>query len=155
MIVQLFNIKRRFGEVNTTGFKNQGLKLRFVLGLLLPLFFIGTSISHSQEVSQLEQQSSSKKDTQKGHDFASIKKVVKITDKVVIDGLVNEPFWDTIEPLHSTQKVPNAGDEPTQKTEIRIAYDEKYLYLSGRLFDNEPDKINTNVKRRDDLTENT
>ena len=68
---------------------------------------------------------------------------------------MNEPFWETIEPLHSTQKVPNAGDEPTQKTEIRIAYDEKYLYLSGRLFDNEPNKINTNTKRRDDFTENT
>lgn len=155
MTVQLFNIKKRCSEVTTTGFINRDSKSRAVLILFAALFFIGTSISHSQDVSQLEQQTNSKKDSQKGHDFSSIKKVVKITDKVVIDGLVNEPFWDTIEPLHSTQKVPNAGDEPTQKTEIRIAYDEKYLYLSGRLFDTEPNKINTNVKRRDDLTENT
>jgi len=123
--------------------------------LSLSLLFMGISISHGQDVVQSKQQTNSKKDAQKGHDFTTIRKVVKITDKVVIDGLVNEPVWETIEPLHSTQKVPNAGDEPTQKTEIRIAYDEKYLYLSGRLFDNEPDKINTNTKRRDDLTENT
>lgn len=155
MIIQVFNFERRSREVHTKGFKNQDSKSRPVLVLLITLFFIGMSISHSQDVSQLEQQTNSKKDTQKDHDFTSIRKVAKITDKVVIDGLVNEPFWDTIEPLHSTQKVPNAGDEPTQKTEIRIAYDEKYLYLSGRLFDNEPNKINTNTKRRDDLTENT
>ncbi|TMM59047.1 hypothetical protein FEE95_06330 [Maribacter algarum] len=155
MIVRIIHIKRRFREVIITRFYNRDSKSRAVIKLLVMLFFTGTSISYSQEVSQLEQQSDSKKDFRKSHDFSSIKKVVKITDKVVIDGLVNEPFWDTIEPLHSTQKVPNAGNEPTQKTEIRIAYDDKYLYLSGRLFDTEPNKINANVKRRDDLTENT
>lgn len=123
--------------------------------LLLSLFFIGTSISHSQDNAQSEESKSSKKNDQKGYDFNSIRSVVKITDKVVIDGVVNEPFWETIEPLHITQKVPNAGDEPTQKTEIRIAYDDKYLYLSGRLFDDEPHKINANSKKRDDFTENT
>ncbi|WP_461443824.1 carbohydrate binding family 9 domain-containing protein [Maribacter sp.] len=155
MILSIFNIKRRSCEVYTTGFYNRDSKSRTAIILLGMLFFIGTSISHSQDVAQSKQQVNFKKNAQKGHDFSSIKKVVKIKDKVIIDGLVNEPFWNTIEPLHSTQKVPNAGDEPTQKTEIRIAYDEKYLYLSGRLFDNDPLKINTNVKRRDDLTENT
>ncbi len=123
--------------------------------LLLSLFFIGMSISHSQDNAQSEESVSSKQNTQKGHDFNSIRSVVKITNKVVIDGIVNEPFWETIEPLHCTQKVPNAGDQPTQKTEIRIAYDEKYIYLSGKLFDNEPNKINANSKKRDDFTENT
>jgi len=155
MIVPIFKFKRRYSEVYTARFQIIHLKLRLILVLLLNLFFTETSFSHSQDTPQLKQQRSSKKNIQKGPDFNSVKKVVKITDKVVIDGMVNEPFWETIEPLHSTQKVPNAGDEPTQKTEIRIAYDDKYLYLSGRLFDNEPHKINTNTKRRDDFTENT
>lgn len=155
MIIQLFSTKRRSHQEYVTKFKNHDSITKPVLFVLTVLFFMGMSVSYSQDVTQLERQTYSKKNTRKGHDFTSIKKIVKITDKVVIDGVVNEPFWETIEPLHSTQKVPNAGDEPTQKTEIRIAYDEKYLYLSGRLFDNEPDKINTNTKRRDDLTENT
>ncbi|MEP3210733.1 MAG: DUF5916 domain-containing protein [Maribacter sp.] len=155
MIIRILSTKRRSHQVYATKFKNHDAKTRPVLYVLTALYFMGMSVSYSQDVSQLEQQTNSKKNTRKGHDFTSIKKIVKITDKVIIDGVVNEPFWETIEPLHSTQKVPNAGDEPTQKTEIRIAYDEKYLYLSGRLFDNEPDKINTNTKRRDDLTENT
>ena len=109
MIVHIFNIKRRIGDVYTTGFKIQGLKLRFVLVLFMSLFFIGTSTSQGQDVAPLRQQTKSKKNAQEGHDFTSIKKVAKITVKVVIDGVVNEPFWETIEPLHSTQKIPNAG----------------------------------------------
>jgi len=81
--------------------------------LLLSLFFIGMSISHSQNKAQSKESTNSKKDSQKGYDFDLIRSVVKITDKVVIDGIVNEPFWETIEPLHSTQKVPNAGNQPT------------------------------------------
>ncbi len=79
----------------------------------------------------------------------------KINSKITIDGVVNEPIWETIKPLVVTQKVPNSGDEPTQKTEIRIAYDDEFIYLSGKMFDNEPEKINSNSKKRDDFTENT
>lgn len=81
--------------------------------------------------------------------------ITRITEAIVIDGLVNESVWDKIPILNITQKVPNAGDAPTQLTEIRLAYDKQYLYLSGRLFDDEPDKIVANSKKRDDFTENT
>ncbi|EAR03028.1 carbohydrate binding family 9 domain-containing protein [Maribacter sp. HTCC2170] len=155
MIVHIFNIKRDFSKRSMFVLKNKDSKFESCLILLVGLFFIGTSISHGQDQAQSEEGLSAMKGIKKEHDFNSIRSVVKITDKVVIDGEVNELFWEAIEPLNSTQKVPNAGDQPTQKTEIRIAYDEKYLYLSGRLFDNEPNKINTNTKRRDDFTENT
>lgn len=81
--------------------------------------------------------------------------ITRITEPIVIDGLVDESVWDKIPTLNITQKVPNAGDAPTQLTEIRLAYDKQYLYLSGRLFDDEPDKIVANSKKRDDFTENT
>lgn len=81
--------------------------------------------------------------------------MTKITEPIVIDGLVDEAVWDKIPMINITQKVPNAGDAPTQLTEIRFAYDNEYIYLSGRLFDDEPDKIVANSKKRDDFTENT
>lgn len=81
--------------------------------------------------------------------------VTRITEAIVIDGLVNESVWDKIPTLNITQKVPNAGDAPTQLTEVRLAYDNQYLYLSGRMYDNEPNKIVANSKKRDDFTENT
>lgn len=79
----------------------------------------------------------------------------KIDQAILIDGLINEPVWETIAPLEVKQKVPNSGASPTQRTEIRLAYDDQYLYLSGRMYDSEPHKINSNSKKRDDFTENT
>lgn len=79
----------------------------------------------------------------------------KINQDVLMDGRVNESLWSTIKPLELKQKVPNSGAPPSQKTELRIAYDDQFIYLSGRMFDTEPTKINSNSKKRDDFTENT
>ncbi|MDW3652337.1 MAG: DUF5916 domain-containing protein [Bacteroidia bacterium] len=79
----------------------------------------------------------------------------KIDHQIILDGKVTEQEWANVEIIPLSQKVPNAGDPPTQKTEIRLAYDEDYLYLSGRMFDSEVDKIVANSKKRDDFTENS
>lgn len=79
----------------------------------------------------------------------------RIEGPIIIDGKVEEASWEKIDPIPLTQKVPNAGAPPTQATEIRIAYDDRYLYLSGRMYDDQPHLINSNSKKRDDFTENT
>ncbi|MCE7990669.1 MAG: carbohydrate binding family 9 domain-containing protein [Roseivirga sp.] len=82
-------------------------------------------------------------------------RATKITEPIIIDGRVDESVWNSVPPLNVTQKVPDAGANPTQKTELRLAYDNQYLYLSGRMYDSEPDKMVLNSKKRDDFTENT
>ena len=89
------------------------------------------------------------------HGQSHVIHATKIDWKPKIDGKVIEEGWDLIPSLSITQKVPNAGDPPTQKTEIRIVYDNQYLYLSGRMYDESPHLINANSKKRDDFTENT
>ena len=46
---------------------------------------------------------------------------------------------------------PNRGDKmpDVYKTEVRIAYDDRNIYFAFHCFDNEPDKIRTNVAKRD------
>jgi len=82
-------------------------------------------------------------------------KIKKTNATIIIDGMVNEAVWNDIAPLNIIQFSPNGGEQATQKTEIRITYNDKYLYLSGRLYDDEPDKIVANVKKRDHATKNT
>lgn len=81
--------------------------------------------------------------------------MTKISEPIVIDGKVDEAIWNKVPLLGVSQKVPNAGAPPTQLTELRLAYDNEYLYLSGRMFDNEPEKMVMNSKKRDDFSENT
>ncbi len=77
--------------------------------------------------------------------------IQRISGQVELDGFSTEPAWQNIRPLPLTVHVPNFKSEPTEKTEILIGYDNNYLYLAGRLYDSEPEKIQFPSKKRDDM----
>src|SRR5210317_1674906 len=60
---------------------------------------------------------------------------------ITFDGRVDEPAWNNIPPLPMVQYEPNAGEPPTERTEIRLAYDDQYLYVSMRAFDSAPNGV--------------
>jgi hypothetical protein len=66
-----------------------------------------------------------------------------------------EKVWDEIEPLPVVMLQPDFGNEPTEKTEIRLFYNDKYLYVAGRLYDNDASKIKSLTKKRDDFSPNS
>jgi len=68
---------------------------------------------------------------------------------IELDGLSDEAAWSEIEPLPMTTYQPTFEAEPTERTEIRIAYDDNYIYASGRFYDSEPDNIRSNSLYRD------
>jgi len=75
--------------------------------------------------------------------------IPRIKGPVKLDGLSNEPAWEGIEPFPVVMFMPNFGAEPSERTEILVAYDENFLYVAGRLYDREPSKIQANSKERD------
>jgi hypothetical protein len=81
----------------------------------------------------------------------SVDKIIlqRIEVPITLDGKIDEPGWEKIEPFPFIQNSPNFGDEPTEKTVARIAHDDEYLYLAGYLFDSEPSKILDATKQRD------
>ena len=79
----------------------------------------------------------------------SIMALQRIEGPVTLDGLSDEPAWSTIDPLPLTVYQPVYQAPPTQKTEIRVAYDDDYLYVAGRMFDSNPDGIRGNSLYRD------
>src|SRR5690242_11340469 len=46
---------------------------------------------------------------------------------------------------------PSDGAEPTQDTDVYLAYDQRYLYAAFVCWDKEPDKIRARLSRRDDI----
>ena len=71
------------------------------------------------------------------------------SESLNLDGKLNEPFWQQITPITNfTQQEPVEGGEPSQRTEVYVAYDSNNLYIAARLFDDEPDKILAWQKRR-------
>jgi hypothetical protein len=77
-------------------------------------------------------------------------RAVRIETRPDIDGILDEAFWVDIEPITDfRQRVPVDGGEPTERTEVRIAYDRDNLYFGFKLFDSEPDKIIATVLERE------
>ena len=71
-----------------------------------------------------------------------------------IDGVLDDPVWAELKPMPTGQWKsynPNRGDDmpDAYKTDVRVAYDDRNIYFAFHCFDNEPDKIRTNVSKRD------
>ena len=62
--------------------------------------------------------------------------LTRITSPIVIDGVMNDEPWRGVAPLPLTMYLPVFRGEPTQRSEIRVAYDESYLYAGGWFYDN-------------------
>lgn len=81
--------------------------------------------------------------------------VSKISEDFVFDGIVGESEWSDIEAIELTVQTPVYHGEASQKSVIKLGYDENYIYLSGALYDSEPEKILANNKLRDGGDEST
>ncbi len=70
-------------------------------------------------------------------------------ENIRFDGKVDEPEWEAIEPLPLVQYEPRAGEPPTERSEIRLAYDDTYLYVSIRAFESHENEIRATSLYRD------
>ena len=82
-------------------------------------------------------------------------RIQRLKDAVTFDGESREKAWENIKPLPMVMQTPNFGQEPSERTEVLIAFDDDYLYIAGRMFDKEPDKIQAPSKKRDYMQANT
>lgn len=69
---------------------------------------------------------------------------------LTIDGRLHDSAWSGAQPAASlTQRVPQEGAAPSQRTEIRVLYDDDALYIGVRLYDSAPDSVRALLARRD------
>jgi uncharacterized protein DUF5916/cellulose/xylan binding protein with CBM9 domain len=71
-----------------------------------------------------------------------------------LDGRLDEAAWQTATPLTAlVQSDPEEGQPVSERTEIRVIYDNDAMYVGARLYDREPDKIASQLGRRDAFTQ--
>ncbi len=59
-----------------------------------------------------------------------------------IDGIINDSVWNKAIPISDfLQQEPVPGTNPTERTIVRLLYDDKNLYVSFMCYDDEPKKI--------------
>ncbi len=69
---------------------------------------------------------------------------------VVLDGRLEEPDWD-LAPLHDGffQLFPAEGAPPSERTEVRVLYDDRALYVGVVARDSRPGEVSRPLGRRD------
>ncbi len=77
--------------------------------------------------------------------------IPRLTSPITLDGPSNEPAWEAIAPWIPSQYEPDNGAPPTERTEFRVGYDDDYLYLSLRAYDDNAAGIRANTFYRDQL----
>ncbi|MDX2183723.1 MAG: DUF5916 domain-containing protein [Gemmatimonadaceae bacterium] len=79
-----------------------------------------------------------------------VARAVVVKTPPVIDGRLDDAAWQAIPPITDfVQRELNEGLPPSERTEVRLATDGEYLYVSARLFDREPALIVPGEKIRD------
>ena len=79
---------------------------------------------------------------------------VRATGPVAVDGRLDEADWQKASPATDfLQRDPDEGKPATERTEVRILYDDTAIYVGARMFDSEPSKIARRLTRRDGDTD--
>ncbi len=61
------------------------------------------------------------------------------TGAPAIDGRLDDAVWGQAEPVSGfTQRYPQDGERATERTEVRLAYDDEALYVAARMYDDAP-----------------
>lgn len=72
------------------------------------------------------------------------------TTPIVIDGRLDDPAWkDADVASQFVNREPTEGEAPTQRTEVRVLFDETSVWVGARLYDTDPGSIARQVVRRD------
>ena len=76
--------------------------------------------------------------------------VTAIQGPIIIDGSLDEAPWrqsPKIGPL--VQRIPRAGEAPTERTEVTLLHDRDNLYIGVMCYDSEPDRVLASQMARD------
>lgn len=67
-----------------------------------------------------------------------------------LDGALDDPAWERATPITGfMQRDPNEGEPATERTEVRVLYDDHALYVGVRAYDSDPSQIVGRLTRRD------
>ena len=80
--------------------------------------------------------------------------VTRAKSRIVIDGLLNEADWLGTPPVGEIlQRDPHTGEKASEKTDLRLLYDNENLYIGVTCYDSEPHRIiGTQMERDGDLS---
>jgi hypothetical protein len=77
-------------------------------------------------------------------------------EAIRLDGRFDEAAWATAQVATDfVQRGPDVGQPSTERTEVRVLYDDGAVYVAARMFDSQPERIQAPLARRDQGVQNS
>ncbi len=126
-------------------------RVRLRLGLSVTLLAV---VAQAQQPSRREnnQQTNGATPAQAPQQNASPRRIqaVRVTEAIKIDAHLNEPAWSLAQGATDFQQErPNEGAPASERTEVRVLFDDKNIYFGIRAFDSDAKHINARDLVRD------
>ena len=77
-------------------------------------------------------------------------KIKRITGNIEFDGIPSESAWQTLDLFPLIMHKPNFGAQPSELSDIRIGYDNEFLWIGASLYMKDGTKIFAVTKKRDE-----
>ena len=78
-------------------------------------------------------------------------KIQRLTSTIEFDGIPNESAWETLGNFQLTMHRPNFGNQPSEKSDVSIGYDDEFLWIGASLYMDDASKIYAATKKRDEM----
>ena len=75
--------------------------------------------------------------------------ILPLSEEIIFDGIPDEDVWSHLEPFPFVMYQPQHGIEGSEKTDVRICFDENYLYVGAHLYYEDVSMMETFGKKRD------
>jgi hypothetical protein len=85
-----------------------------------------------------------------GHTPGASVQAMRVAHAPAIDGHLTDESWGLAKPATGfTQRDPDEGQAATERTEVRVLYDDQAIFIGIRMFDREASRISQRLSSRD------
>ncbi|HEX6373832.1 MAG TPA: DUF5916 domain-containing protein [Longimicrobium sp.] len=89
-------------------------------------------------------------------DAPRVMRAVRVDQPIRLDGRFDEAAWATADVAGDfVQRQPQVGQPSSERTEVRVLYDQEAVYVAARMFDPHPDSMQAPLARRDQPVTNS
>jgi hypothetical protein len=128
--------------------EEDGMLRRVYSSFILIFVFLFLSVLHFSGTKCFA--ASNKKKSNHNSEPKLIQAIILNEGKIILDGILDEEIWQNAPCAnHFTQQEPHEGEPSSERTDVKVVYDQDAIYVGVYAYDSEPDKIQGLLTRRD------
>jgi len=78
-------------------------------------------------------------------------KIKRLDAAIEFDGIPGEQAWKSLDQFPLTMHRPNFGNQPSEESDVRVGYDDTFLWIGASLYMKDASEIYAATKKRDEM----